>query len=372
MYNQFAYNLEILLESIELFYLKYEANTTKIKKIREIMVELVSKDFNSTFDVNRLGKIKLLIAKLNTILRELNIILFKKYENCKDYPILKEYLKNHEYYSQDDRNKAFQMQLKGNDYGIYLINGLKLVNLFDNTKIISFATKSELENYIKDTLFEVIIKPKTNNFEIEYKNYYNYLLKHGYNYSKSEIYDPFTMAEELACLFDGKVLTEGFCFYSNGFNYPKDFDNGEYLKKLKEFVILHHNETFKKDYKEMCLLEKKMQLQIDKLIEIAKKYSSIIKVMYEDAKNILLNSEILFLQKCYTAYEPRLGHGEYQHIDYYKALEVECLRKNLNDKTLGSWKLCRGSTNCYDRQYNIFIWKKYLIGNLWRMYSTTM
>lgn len=360
MFPQFIYDLDSLLELLDKFYLKYGVNTRKLENVKYAINELKSLDFHYGNDISNIQNI---VKKLEEIIDNLNDILRGLSDNHVNYsyPILKEYLTNREYYLQEDRNKAFQKQLKHNDYDIYLINGLQLVNLFDKKKIISFDTEEELQGYIKNS-FYIVIKPKTNNFEEEFKKYYHCLLKRGYNYTTNEYYNPFSIAMELVSIFDGKVIEDGtnsgIPFYCKSFNYPKDFNNEEYLEKLKEFLNMHHDEEFVKNYREMRLLEKKIQMQIGRLYQISKNYSNIISRLKENTNTISLSNEILFLQKCYKAYVPKFGYGDYIHIDYYKAIDAEFLRKLLNDNSIGTWKTDEEVMHWYDRDYNVCIYKQ--------------
>lgn len=363
MFPQFVYDLEGLLESLETFYLKCGVNTKKLENIKRKIYHFKTLDFkyinDTTSTENIMKNIEKVIENLNTILRGLSNTLFNYYVNYKSYPILKKYLTNREYYSQEDRNKAFQMQLKNNDYDIYLINGLQLVNLFDKKRIVSFNTEEELRGYIENS-FYTVIKPKTNDFEVEFKKYYHYLLLHGYNYTTNEYYSPFSIAIELASIFDGKVIEDGtgIPFYCKFFKYPKDFNNEEYLEKLKEFLMMYHDEKFIKYYKEMCLLEEKIQMQIDGLLQMSKKYSHIINQLKENNNTISLDHEILFLQKCYAAREEKFGYGEYKYVDYYKAIDADFLRKTLNDNSIGAWRTDVELKHKYNNDYNVCFWYK--------------
>lgn len=360
---QFIYDMDNLLKEIDSFYLKYgEDNTEKVENVRNAINYLKSLNFNYVDDISNIKiickKLEIMIKNLNVILRKLSDILFNYYEDYRYYPILRKYLINRNYYSQEDRNKAFQNQLQHNDYDIYLISGLKLVNLFDKNKIISFATEEDLQRHIENS-FYTIIKPKTDNFEEEFKKYYDYLLLHGYNYSTNEYYDPYNIAAELTSLFGGKVMEygTGIPIYSKSFKYPDDFSNEEYLEKLSEFLRLHHDKKFVKDYRKMRLIEMDIQAQIDRLYAISENYNNIINKLRENANNISLGNEILFLQKCYTAYAPKYGYGEYKYIDYYKALDAEWLRKMLNDNSIAAWKTGGELKHQYDRDYNVCVWE---------------
>ena len=165
-------NLNSLRELLENFYVKYNKSTIEIDSLKYIIEELQSLDFQNIIDANSANNVAIKLNEvtnvLNKILKKLKDILFEHYPDYQNYPKLKQYLVNREYYSKDDRDKAFREQLKHNDYDIYLINGLNLVNLFHREKIISFATKDKLDEYIeenKELGLEVIIKTKTDNFE---------------------------------------------------------------------------------------------------------------------------------------------------------------------------------------------------------------
>lgn len=343
------------VNELESFYLKYGKDTKKLERVKDTINEL-----ESSIPSNISRVMQKLIDQLDSILDELREILFSHYANSRNYPILKKYLINREYYSQDERNKAFQEQLKYNDYDIYLINSLSLVNLFDKNNIISFNTENELDEYIENREkygIEIIIKPKTNDFELEFKQYYNYLLKHGYNYSITDKYGPLTIAQELATFFGGQVLTKGFFLYSKSFSYPKDFNNKEYLEKLNEFILLHSDKSFVSDYREMCLLEKKVELLIDTLSNMKNKINNTIESMKENVSS--LSHEILFLDKCYKVYGPKFGYWEYIYSDYYKALDTDFLRKSLNDVTLGAWKTKKRVSHSKDENYTTCVYGNY-------------
>lgn len=351
-------SLENLLEMVEKIYLKYDVCIEKIVSLKRIVQDL--KD--NTNIRNTVKKIGQLINNFNDILEEIHDVFFGHYENYKNYPVLKDFLTHREYYSQEDKIKEFQKQLKDNHYKIYLIDDLKLVNLFDKLEEISFSTKKDLDRYIENCYLEIIIKPKTDHFEEEYQNYFRYLSKHGYQYSKSDIYDPFTIATVLAHIFGGKVLTEGFIVYDKCFHYPKDFDNEEYLQKLKDFLKMHHDTLFVNNYREMSLIQQKIKEQIATLSQVYEKYyHAINQELYEN----ISNSEIVFLQKCYVAYVPKFGYGEYTYIDYYKNIELDSFRKNMSNHSLGSWKVNSGVTTNYDPDYticiysNIFHWERF-------------
>lgn len=326
-------DLNILLELIETFCQKYPKNI-KLETLKYLIEELKNKDLKLSDFIKKLKIIEICLGDILNGLQDIN------YE---DYKYLKGYLIHNEYYSQDERNKKFQEQLKYNDYYIYLIDNLNLVNLLDKNKI-QFNTENELKEFIERQFgLEIIIKPKTNNFELEYQQYYNYLMKNGYKYSISKEYDPLTIAIELATIFGGKVLTEGSILYTKSFNYPKDFNNKEYLKKQKRFLTLHHDKSFLEYYKELNFLINKVSLHMIKQINF-------LKVLKENIQNILTN-EILFLDKCYMGYEPRFGYGQYINIDYYKSLDAHSLRENLHDNSLGTWKLCNNITCTKNNDY---------------------
>lgn len=360
-------DLNNLIEQIEDFYFKYEKNTQEIDNAKCLIEKLKSSNLDNSINslYYNFKKIEKVISRLNVFSSRLRNVLFEYYPNNKNYPILKEYLISREYYTQDERDNAFQEQLKNNDYDIYLINDLNLVNLFDKNKVISFATKNELDEYIENEQkrgIKIIIKPKTNDFEKEYEKYYNHLLKHGYNYSVN--YGPLSIAKELASLFKGQVLTEGFIFYSRDFEYPEDFNNEEYLKKLNEFLSLHHDKTFVRDYREMSLLEQKVQLLISAFCDIKNKLINVINNMKENGS--ILSHEILFLEKCYIVYGPKFGYWDYIYEDYYKALDAEFLRKSLNDNSLGAWKLRNSVRHSKDYDYTTCIYGEYFDWGLLR------
>lgn len=258
--------------------------------------------------------------------------------NFENYDDALSFLRRNHFYSKEEQQSCFKSQLMECWNPIYMRNGNDLIlKCLNNGKEEVFQTEESLYDYLEESLGSDCITVNSSNFEEEYQKYYNHLLQHGHEYTAWDGgYPQNCIADSLAHLFGGQAEFYGFPFGGYNFWYPFDFDNKEYIKYVQKLAEMRKNKDFmraRKIFQHMEMLAKELYGEEYSISDNYKKF--IDEVSHN--KNVCPH-DILFLQTEYKCYHPRFGLSEYTEIDYFKALDMEAFRNNLEQYDIGTWK----------------------------------